>query len=197
MQGALLSLVSTSLFALSALAAAPYCLPGQACFPSTKAIATFNGTVGGKLFAPVPYAAVCYVDTYNAARCADLVANQTLDHYRDEIPTAAQFVNWELDDAGNGCVTPATVPPPPGITDRTCVLGAQASYVVRAETAQDVSLAVKFAAKYNLRLRVKNVRSARLQRRNRQKLIHDHNRRDTITLDDLLALDRSRFGRTT
>jgi hypothetical protein len=142
---------------LPSLGAAPYCLAGQPCFPSTRALATFNVSVGGRLFSPRPYAAVCYAGTYNAAACADLVANQMVDHYRDEIPTAAQFVQWELDDDGMGCITPPTVPPPPGITNATCVRGAQAVYVVNATNAQDVSLAVQFASRYNLRLRIKNV----------------------------------------
>jgi FAD/FMN-containing dehydrogenase len=44
---------------------------------------------------------------------------------------------------------------PPRI-DTECTLGNMASYVVKAGTAEDVSKAVKFAAKYNLRLRIKN-----------------------------------------
>jgi hypothetical protein len=46
----------------------------------------------------------------------------------------------------------------PARVDSECTLGNMASYVVKATSAQEVSKAVKFAAKYNLRLRIKNVR---------------------------------------
>jgi hypothetical protein len=46
----------------------------------------------------------------------------------------------------------------PAAVQRECTLGNMAAYVVKATSSKDVSKAVKFAAKYNLRLRIKNVR---------------------------------------
>jgi hypothetical protein len=45
----------------------------------------------------------------------------------------------------------------PAAVQGECTLGNMAAYVVKATSAKDVSKAVKFAAKYNLRLRIKNV----------------------------------------
>jgi FAD/FMN-containing dehydrogenase len=47
----------------------------------------------------------------------------------------------------------------PDPVDAECTLGAMPHYVVNATCADDVAKAVKFAAKYNLRLRIKNVRN--------------------------------------
>jgi hypothetical protein len=76
-------------FAAGALAAVPYCVPGASCFPSTAELGHFNATIGGRLLAPLPYAAVCYAGTWDAAQCATLVANQTVSAFRDELPTGA------------------------------------------------------------------------------------------------------------
>lgn len=50
-------------------AAAPYCLSGDACFPSDEVLSEFNSTVGGRLIKTEPYAAACYEATYNAEEC--------------------------------------------------------------------------------------------------------------------------------
>lgn len=140
----------------SALAAAPYCLAGQKCFPSAATLATFNSTVGGRLTTAPPYGSVCYQGTFDQDACATLVENKTSFAFRATIPEAMMFTDTEFDENGNGCPVPATVPTSP-LTGK-CVLGALASYIVEVESAQDISLAIKFAAKYNLRLRVKNVK---------------------------------------
>ena len=58
-----------------------------------------------------------------------------------------------------GCPVPnaGTNGSAPDRIESECTLGNMASFVVKASSANDVSKAVKFAAKYNLRLRIKNV----------------------------------------
>jgi hypothetical protein len=60
-----------------------------------------------------------------------------------------------------GCPVPNAVADgsAPAPVEGECTLGNMAAYVVKATSSKDVSEAVKFAAKYNLRLRIKNVRS--------------------------------------
>lgn len=67
------------------------------------------------------------------------------------------YPNWELDsENGNvGCPVPDTIPTAP--LTGPCTLGALASFVVNASSADDIAKSVKFAAKFNLRLRIKNV----------------------------------------
>ncbi|PLB53578.1 FAD-binding domain-containing protein [Aspergillus steynii IBT 23096] len=137
------------------LAKAPYCLPGDAtCFPSTEELSRFNVSIGGKLLAPPPYGRVCYADHFDAAACAELVANKGNGTYREAIPAAMMYTNMEFTSNGTGCPVPAAAPEK-GL-DGSCELGALGSYFVQATSADDISQAVKFAAKHNLRLRVKN-----------------------------------------
>ncbi|KZW00931.1 FAD-binding domain-containing protein [Exidia glandulosa HHB12029] len=150
----MLSIVSFSILISSALAAAPYCLPGNSCFPSTKDLSVFNATVGGRLIKSVPYGSVCYAATYDAEKCAALVANMSNGEYRLEIPDALMYSNWEVTEDGTGCPVPRNVSLTP--VQGTCTYGNLAPYIVDATVAQDIVNSVKFAAKYNLRLRVKS-----------------------------------------
>lgn len=63
-------------------AAAPYCLPGDACFPTDAELDAFNGTVNGALLKSVPYGAPCYEDTYNAAECKTLAEMKGNEDWR-------------------------------------------------------------------------------------------------------------------
>jgi hypothetical protein len=66
--------------------AAPYCLPGNACFPSQRKLEQFNNTIGGNLIKATPYGAECYGSTYNAEACAALAAQKRDPEYRIELP---------------------------------------------------------------------------------------------------------------
>lgn len=154
--GYIIAVIAT--VASNAYAVAPYCLSGQSCFPGSAKLAAFNASVSGRLLKLPPYPAVCYEGPlYDASSCATLVDNQGVLDFRVGIPAALMFTNFELSPGNVGCVTPSTIPSGP-ITNATCTLGELAAYVVNATTAEHVSLAVKFAGTYNLRLRIKNVR---------------------------------------
>lgn len=141
---------------LTVLSAAPYCLLTDAsCFPSASCLAAFNASVSGRLETVQPYGRVCYSGTYVGAACEELVANKTSFAFRESIPAAMMFVNTEFDENDDGCPVPNADPTSP-LTGK-CSLGSLASYIVEVQSVQDVSRAVKFAAKYNLRLRIKNV----------------------------------------
>ncbi|KAI9035791.1 putative flavin-containing amine oxidasedehydrogenase [Aspergillus affinis] len=143
----LTSLLVLALTPLS-LAKAPYCLPGDACFPSTDELSRFNGSVDGNLLAPPPYGRVCYAGHFDAPACAELVANKRNDAYREAIPAAMMYTSTEFTSNGTGCPVPAAAPET-GL-DGSCELGALGSYFVQATSGEHVSQAVKFAAKHNL-----------------------------------------------
>lgn len=73
-----LAIVTYLLLSLPLVVAATYkssacrCLPGDACWPSPRAWAHLNATVGGRLIATTLLAAPCHDPTYNAAECAQL-----------------------------------------------------------------------------------------------------------------------------
>jgi FAD/FMN-containing dehydrogenase len=68
------------------------------------------------------------------------------------------YINNEITEDGEGCPVPksTTDGSAPAPINGTCALGNMPSYVVNATSTDDVQAAVKFAARYNLRLRVKN-----------------------------------------
>lgn len=71
------------------------------------------------------------------------------------------YTNWEqLDDGSGGCFPPEALNidgslPAPFKTG--CDLGAMSTYSVNATSAAEIAHTVKFAAKHNLRFRIKNV----------------------------------------
>jgi hypothetical protein len=75
------------------------------------------------------------------------------------------YINHEITSEGEGCPVPlaeanGSAPLP---IEAQCLVGNMASYVVNATSGNDIQAAVKFAAQYNLRLRIKNVRYAALK----------------------------------
>lgn len=72
------------------------------------------------------------------------------------------YTNWEQIENGTGCPVldanaDGTVPGP---VEGECTLGGMASFVVNASSVGDVVETVKFATKYKLRFRIKNVSSS-------------------------------------
>ncbi|PSR79577.1 hypothetical protein BD289DRAFT_415449, partial [Coniella lustricola] len=148
---------SAALFSLfgPARGLAPYCLADDpSCFPSSDILTSFNSSIGGRLSAPPPYGRVCYQGFFDATACQTLVENKTIAAFRENITAAMMFVNNEFDESGNGCPVPDTTQNVPH--NGSCVLGGLGTYFVDVESPQDISLAIQFAANYNLRLRVKN-----------------------------------------
>lgn len=152
---AALTSVLALLLAGQTFAKTPYCVPGSSCFPSVDELTKFNSTIGGRLSAPAPYGQVCYAGHFDAAACSKLVANKRNPTYRETIPAAMMYTNTEFTSDGKGCPVPDKAPEK-GL-DAPCELGALGTYFVHATSAEDISHAVQFAAKHNLRLRVKNV----------------------------------------
>ncbi|KAI1266333.1 FAD-binding domain-containing protein [Xylariaceae sp. FL1019] len=137
--------------------AAPYCLPGNSCFPSEDVFAAFNETVSGSLIKTVPYGAACYAATYNATECAALAAEKHENEYRVELPSGVMYTNFEqYGTVGCPVPEPLTNGSAPAAIQGECTSGNMPAYVVDVKSAEDVAESVKFAAKYNLRLRIKN-----------------------------------------
>ncbi|KAJ3492527.1 hypothetical protein NLG97_g5329 [Lecanicillium saksenae] len=141
-----------------ATAGFPYCLPGNSCYPSPAAWGQFNTTVGGRLIKITPYGAPCYEATYDAQQCLSLAKSKSNLQFRDSLPAAVMYTNWEQSADLKGCPVPdlpadGSAPPP---VKKICDLGAMSNYVVNATGVDDIVASVKWAAKYNLRFRVKN-----------------------------------------
>ena len=98
--------------------------------------------------AAVPAAAVCYEPNFDQAKC-DVVATELQNpEFVAQNPVQIFFGGWD----GDAC--PPIIAGPPGAAG-TCGLGNYSNYVIEAENANDVSIGLKFAGLYNLRLVVK------------------------------------------
>ncbi|KAI0199812.1 FAD-binding domain-containing protein [Astrocystis sublimbata] len=138
-------------------AAAPYCLSGESCFPDDATLSTFNATVYGALIKAVPYGAACYKATYDADECKRLAKIKGDSDYRLKLPAGVMYTNFEQ-ISGIGCPVPDPTEDgsAPAAIDSECTLGNMPSYVVNATNTNQIMTSVRFAAKYNLRLRIKN-----------------------------------------
>jgi hypothetical protein len=133
-------------FSISAYART-YCTYGQACWPSTEEWSTFNNTVSGRLISPLPPAYVCHGDRYDETLCNVAKTNWTMGPWRSNQPGAYQETNWENGDSRCFIDTPR---------EDVCEQGLVPVVGVAAESVTDIQNAVKFAARKNLYLVVKN-----------------------------------------
>ncbi|BGP16986.1 hypothetical protein JCM10213_007432 [Rhodosporidiobolus nylandii] len=124
--------------------AAPYCLPGQPCFPLQHEWDALNATSHGRLVRP-DGPVLCF-----QPECAD-------PHWRIEQDAAVMFLNFQ---DGQGCdplpSCPQNVTALPVETATSAAQDRTPAYVLEALDADDVVAAVNFAAAHRLRLRIKN-----------------------------------------
>ncbi|KAB5590657.1 hypothetical protein CTheo_5910 [Ceratobasidium theobromae] len=126
-------------------AAVKRCTANDKCWPSAEIWSAFNSSVGGRLVAPRPPAWPCHDPNYDEAACNDAKANWNISSWRADQTGATQDPVWE----GLGCsiATPRNA---------ICKQGFVPVYAIAAQDSSDVSEAVKFAGKHNLKLVVKN-----------------------------------------
>lgn len=88
-----------------------------------------------------------------------LVAKKFDFEYRANLEAGSMYPLWEM-NGPLGCPVPDPRPDgaaPSAVISPECTIGGMAAYVVNATKQEHVSAAVSFAAKYNLRLRIKSV----------------------------------------
>lgn len=124
-----------------------FCEPTDACWPTAADFAALSAAVGGRLIDPLlPEGAACYPDDSTPA-CAAVIGNWTDPYWRALQPGSMQRPFWESDRAtGANCYTLGSA----------CAQGAVPPVGVAATSAADVSAALAFAARFNLRVVVKS-----------------------------------------
>ncbi|KAH7099501.1 FAD/FMN-containing protein [Auriculariales sp. MPI-PUGE-AT-0066] len=117
-------------------AATKKCTAGQACWPSADTWATFNASIGGRLVAPVPPAAVCHNDRglYDAAACEVAKANWTNSFWRASQVGAYEDLVWE--NGRQECYIDAP-------QDAPCQQGLVPSLATAAQSSADIQASVK------------------------------------------------------
>ncbi|KAF9572852.1 hypothetical protein EC968_009417 [Mortierella alpina] len=122
------------------------CLPTQPCWPDKASWDAFGQTVGG-LITTHPPAYECHDPHFDDAKCQEIQKGYFFDHWRQHQPGAVQQTNWEM-VGDKGCL---------GFNQTSqCHQGAVPLYTVKALTFEHVQNTVRFAAKNNIRLAIKN-----------------------------------------
>jgi hypothetical protein len=99
--------------------------------------------VGGRLLRTTPVAAPCYQGSqYNAATCANVVANWADPSFQANYPIGYAYPHTQSCDIPGGNTT-------------TCSIGDSPVYAIDALSESDVVAGVKFASNNNIRLVVK------------------------------------------
>ena len=130
--------------------AAPWCAPGQACWPTSAQWTALNTSVGGNLIAVAPPLAPCFGTfpgvPYDGTVCNAAISNFSNSYWRASQPGASQEVVWEQGADGSDCYDAA----------KPCELGNIPPYAVRAAQASDVAHALAFARTHNIRVIIKS-----------------------------------------
>ncbi|PHH78727.1 hypothetical protein CDD80_6362 [Ophiocordyceps camponoti-rufipedis] len=118
---------------------------GSRDWPSHSVWASLNGTLGGRLLAPLPPGAVCHAEqpSYNASACPERKKEWSRYEWHAEDPLSVmwdQFTHYS-------CLPDANAP---------CTARGYPTYVVNASTAEHVKTGIDFARNHNIRLVVKN-----------------------------------------
>jgi hypothetical protein len=138
----------------------------SSCWPSENQWSAFNESVGGRLIASYPSAAVCHTPFFHADRCAVARQNWTNSFWRTSQPGAYSAILWEV---GNDTCSINN-----GTENDLCGQGLGrliqfhldfvqwlifpevAEYSLAAKDEYDIQKGLKFASEKNLHLVIKN-----------------------------------------
>ncbi|TGO82544.1 hypothetical protein BPOR_0809g00050 [Botrytis porri] len=137
-----------SVISASPLRSSCRCFPGDSCYPDANVCDALNATVGGKLIASVPIAAVCHFDqfvAYDEQACATLRDNWF--YPETHLSSSSSAMAWMFTNNTCNPFLPSTT---------SCTLGNYVSYAINATTTNDVKEAVNFANSHNIRLVIRS-----------------------------------------
>ncbi|KAI0197518.1 FAD-binding domain-containing protein [Astrocystis sublimbata] len=119
--------------------------PGTSSWPSQATWAQLNQTLGGKLIAPAPPAAVCHEGhpTFSNSQCAVVTKEWETDTFHAEDPISSMWQQYNND----------TCWPEP---EAPCSSSGYPAYVINATTAVDVKQGIDFAQLHHVRIIVKS-----------------------------------------
>ncbi|ORY36743.1 FAD-binding domain-containing protein [Rhizoclosmatium globosum] len=137
----------------SVVTAKSYCQPTQPCWPSVKQWKALNASTNHRLIQVTPLARPCYLNI-TSDECG-LVQSIYYDAAgRTDSPGASFWTNYET--CGNkDCVMDLLVP---GLVvgPGSCELGRLSPYALVASSPKDISAAILFAKRYNIKVVIKN-----------------------------------------
>ncbi|EEP79262.1 predicted protein [Uncinocarpus reesii 1704] len=126
------------------------CTPREPCWPSTARWKALNESIDGNLVAVKPVGYVCHDPSFDQDACANITAMQRDSVWRSGEPGALQHINWEAWPAKQESCYIA------GDRKIPCGQGRISRYSAVVHTPEHIQHAVRFAARHNLRLVVRN-----------------------------------------
>jgi hypothetical protein len=127
------------------------CTYGSGCWPSDSHFQTLASQISQPLIYPAPPATPCYNSA--AGNCSDVRAGWFSGVWRSDQPGASQNTNWETYTFPNGTIEACYLNTTLGIP---CRQGSVPVIGVDARTPEDIQAAVRFVAKHNLRVVIRN-----------------------------------------
>ena len=127
------------------------CTADQSCWPSQSEWNALSKTLSHPVFAVRPVGAVCHDPLFSSDQCANVQANYFDGTWRSTQPGASESQVWESNDNLTAVCSPFN-----STESSPCDQGRVPVVGVNATKPSDVQNAVKFAAKHNLKLVVKN-----------------------------------------
>lgn len=123
------------------------CTAHDSCWPSLAEWSSFNASVGGRLIASRPTAAVCHDPTYTATLCKEAIDHWTSGYWRADQVGGYSAIVWEL---GDEICLPQTA------REQPCHQGLVAPMTLDARSVEDIQAGIRFASKHDLYLTIKN-----------------------------------------
>jgi hypothetical protein len=119
-------------------------------YPEHQEWQAFNSSIGGRLIAFEHPGSTCYAANFSYSDCMTYgIQSQSTNFTRND-PFLINYAFW----AGDPCPLPQSYYF--RVDQATCNQGKYPDYTVAARNAQDISTALKFAGKHNIRVVVKN-----------------------------------------
>lgn len=144
---------AVSFFSLSSANPTCKCLSYEACWPSKSEFSQLASKLSQPLLKPVPPASACYPPSHPSGNCTNVLTHLTDGRSRSNIPGAMEAFNFETFTFENGTIDACYYNTTLGFP---CEQGNIPILGVDARQVSDIQAGVKFAAKHNLRLVIKN-----------------------------------------
>ncbi|KJZ79204.1 hypothetical protein HIM_01355 [Hirsutella minnesotensis 3608] len=126
------------------------CAPHEPCWPPESQWHALNSSIDGLLVHVRPVANVCHGAAFNEAACNASMVKSTDSLWRASMPGAVQWTNWEAwPERNQSCFFDSP-------RDQPCGQGRISLFSAVVEKPEHIQAAVRFAARFNIRLAIKN-----------------------------------------
>jgi hypothetical protein len=129
------------------------CFSYQPCWPLASEFSQLGSQLSQPLIKPTPPASACYPPSYSSGNCTEVLSDLDNGTARSNLPGAMQWINFERFTFENSTIDACYYNFTLGFP---CEQGNIPILGADVRTVSDIQAAVRFSAKHNLRLVIKN-----------------------------------------